>query len=363
MAALAAYARWLTRKGTLDPLDRLLLDAAPWYRRGLRSVLRALWHVLAVSALIWLITMPLVAYHFHILAPIGVLISPIVWPLFTVALVAGLGTLLLGWLPPVASMLGQSCAVCLWALQEMVQWAQGCGVRPPVCPRSAVVVAAVVLRRIGPVVPVGPLAARARAIPPGGNQGSCLVQVGPIGLVVCWLGCGAWLATTRTTSGDRLACTFLAMGHGTCVVLELPGGQTVLYDAGSIGSPEGASRCVAAYLWSRGITQIDAIVLSHADIDHFNAIPGLLERFTVGGIYASPHMFGQSAAMRTGPICVGQMPHGLPGSVPLPSICASIIQARGVPTPRNFSVRSTANWRSAHPPRSAPSRSPGRGWS
>ncbi len=75
------------------------------------------------------------------------------------------------------------------------------------------------------------------------------------------------------------------------MVLELPSGQTMLYDAGEFGSPVAASRAVAGFLWSRGITHLDAVVLSHADIDHYNGLPGVLERFSVGAIYVTPVMF------------------------------------------------------------------------
>ena len=89
------------------------------------------------------------------------------------------------------------------------------------------------------------------------------------------------------------------MGHGTCVVLETPDGQTLLYDAGSLGPPEFATESVAGYLWQRGIMRIDGIILSHADVDHYNAVPGLLERFRVGAVYVSPVMFDWYGA--TGP--------------------------------------------------------------
>ena len=32
-------------------------------------------------------------------------------------------------------------------------------------------------------------------------------------------------------------------------------------------------------------------MLSHADVDHYNALPGLLDRFSVGVVYVSPLMF------------------------------------------------------------------------
>ena len=82
-------------------------------------------------------------------------------------------------------------------------------------------------------------------------------------------------------------------------MLELPGGETLIYDAGSLGSPEFATQSIAGFLWSRGITRIDAMILSHADVDHYNAVPGLLDRFHVGAVYVSPLMFDWFGA--TGP--------------------------------------------------------------
>ena len=90
---------------------------------------------------------------------------------------------------------------------------------------------------------------------------------------------------------DALVCTFLAVGHGACTVVELPCGQTLLYDAGSMSAPEATARTIAEFLWSRRITHLDAVLLTHADADHYNALPELLERFSVGAVYVPPVMF------------------------------------------------------------------------
>jgi competence protein ComEC len=73
--------------------------------------------------------------------------------------------------------------------------------------------------------------------------------------------------------------------------MQTPDGRTILYDAGAMGSPEYATQSISAYLWNRGIMRIDGIVLSHADTDHYNAVPGLIERFRVAAVYVSPVMF------------------------------------------------------------------------
>ena len=117
-----------------------------------------------------------------------------------------------------------------------------------------------------------------------------------VGLLAVWIITGfafAERSPLAETTGDnsRLDCSFLAMGHGCAIVLELPSGQTILYDAGQFGAPAMATRSIAGALWSQGITHLDAVVLSHGDVDHYNALPGLLERFSVGVVYVSPVMF------------------------------------------------------------------------
>jgi competence protein ComEC len=112
-----------------------------------------------------------------------------------------------------------------------------------------------------------------------------------LALLSAWIVIGLAPSLLRATQRDALECSFVAVGHGACVVLESPTGETLLYDAGSLGSPEFATQTIASYLWNRGILRIDGIVISHADIDHYNAVPGLLERFAVGIVYVSPMMF------------------------------------------------------------------------
>jgi competence protein ComEC len=58
------------------------------------------------------------------------------------------------------------------------------------------------------------------------------------------------------------------------------------------------------------------VVLSHADIDHYNAMPGLIERFPIGAVYISPMMFD--------PIATG-------GELTAPNYLRDVLQESGVP--------------------------------
>jgi competence protein ComEC len=106
-----------------------------------------------------------------------------------------------------------------------------------------------------------------------------------------WILVGLTPFMTRGWTRSGLDCTVVAVGHGECVLLQGSRGETLLYDAGGIGSPEYATQSIASVLWDRGIMHIDGIVLSHSDTDHYNAVPGLLERFSVGTVYVSTVMF------------------------------------------------------------------------
>jgi competence protein ComEC len=59
----------------------------------------------------------------------------------------------------------------------------------------------------------------------------------------------------------------------------MPDGQVWLYDAGRLGDHERSYQPIVNALWHLGHSRLDRILLSHADSDHYNAFPGVLERF------------------------------------------------------------------------------------
>jgi competence protein ComEC len=71
-------------------------------------------------------------------------------------------------------------------------------------------------------------------------------------------------------------------------VLQLPDGQAILYDCGRMGDPHVGRRIIAPALWSHGLTRLDSVYLSHADLDHYNALPDLLDRFQIGELVIPP---------------------------------------------------------------------------
>ena len=284
VAALIWWApRWSGRRHS-EPGDDSPRPILSVPRRIARSVVRAATHMVLVSLTIWLLTMPLVMARFHLCTPVAVFINAVVWLPMACALLSGSALLAVGGISPA---LGHLCGSFCNLNLRLLEW----------CVTAA--------RRIpfgnfwlsGPddwwlmgfYGGLGVLAAfpRIRRRPT-----ACML------LLIGWIAVGV-LPLSWRRHPERLNCTFIAVGHGTAAVLQLPSGKTMLYDAGQFGAPSAGVRAISGFLWSRGIRRLDAVFLSHADVDHYNALPGLMDRFSVGTIYAPPGMFqgdGQAIA-------------------------------------------------------------------
>jgi competence protein ComEC len=270
-AAERPCSRW-----QVDPLDRLLAESRPWPVRALRSLGRTLWQVTLVALLVWLATLPLVMLRFHLFSPVAVLLGPLLGPLVTAALVSGFALLLLGWLaPPLGAVCGFICDWSLAGLEGVVAWARD-------LPGSYFWTPGPSAWWVGGAyATLAVMWAFPQCRPP---------RRWAVGLLAGWIAVG-FGAALRPRPAERLDCTFVAVDHGCAALIQLPSGATLLYDAGRLGAPETGARSIAAVLWSRGLTRLDAVLVSHADADHYNALPELLERFDVGVVYVSPMMF------------------------------------------------------------------------
>jgi competence protein ComEC len=268
-----AWRRWQQRER--EPLRALIASTRPLPYRMVRSCWTWGWHLTLAGLAIFLVALPLVMYHFHLFTPVGVLLTPLLYLPVALALASGLGVLLFGWLlPPLAQLSAWVCDLSLGVLEWTVTtasqmpgsyaWVPG----PPAW-WLALFYAALALWALLPNYRPQPR--------------RCLA------LLAAWILVPLVLLPIFSPARE-LRCSFIAVGQGCAVLVELPDGKAMLYDAGRMGSPTAAVRAISSTLWSQGRTHLDAIIISHADADHFNAIPEILKRFSVGTIYVSPLM-------------------------------------------------------------------------
>lgn len=280
--AVAALVWWFPRLEAMfprraDPLDTLLAASRPWPVRAARRV--GVWaaQLTLASAVVWLVTLPLALVNFHVYSPLAIVLNTALWIPLAAALLSGFAMLGLNLVaPPLAGAAGWICDASFQLIQSTVEtasawplshfWTPGPAVWW-ICAFYAGLIALVIAPRFRP------------------RKLHCYTAL------LTWVAIGLTVAALCARPDDTLRCTFVYVGHGSAVVLETPDRRTILYDAGSLSSPEFATRSVSAVLWSQGIRRLDAVVLSHADVDHYNALPGLLERFDVRTVLVSPLMF------------------------------------------------------------------------
>jgi competence protein ComEC len=255
-----------------DPIERLIDRSRSEPHRWLRRRGRDAFDALLIGAAVWLATAPLVARHFHVFSPVGLFLNPLIAPLVGVAMVGGFVCLLAApicW--PVAAAGGMVCDGALAGVEFAVgatagipgafHWVAG----PPMWWTTGWYVGIVAVLLWGAVARLGQARTWAAA-------------------AALWVGVGLLITPLAARPVPALEVIAASMGHGCGLVVRGPAGQCLVYDAGRLGAGVAAGRGLSAVLWSEGIGTIHTLVISHADTDHFNGVPDILDRFEVGRV-------------------------------------------------------------------------------
>ena len=281
--ALAVLSLLLWRPGDLwEPGFQLSFAAtagivylAPWLTAALAERGWPSWLATAVAVSLGAqaAVTPLMLAHFNQLSLIGVAANLAVVPLAGVATTLGMVALLveLG-----SASLGALLFHALWlillALRALVWIAAalpGAMVHLP-APSPAVVVAWYGALGLAPAA----LASRWRR-----------AGLGTLVVTVLALSVWPWLRPTER----MLRVTFLDVGQGDAALIELPEGPRLLVDGGPGGARrfDVGERVLAPFLWNRPLVHLDAVALSHWDVDHSGGLTAVLTRFSVGEFWES----------------------------------------------------------------------------
>lgn len=269
---------WATTGWTEPPTEqeealaraRDLGRSVPW--RWCRGILWALGAALGANAIIWCGLTPLVAARTHLVSPAALVVGPPVALLGSLALLPGFPLLVLGNQVPVVSPVLAACVgLALKGCAALVGWAAawpGASIWVGDISTAWLVVWYLLLV---PLVAATGWVARSRAGMPA----------------LAWLALGLAVSLAPTVRLEPWRCTFLAVGHGGCAVIEWGDGATTVYDAGSLANAGVGRRVIAPFLWHRGVERVDDLILTHADLDHFNGVLDLVDRVPVARVLVS----------------------------------------------------------------------------
>jgi competence protein ComEC len=274
-----------------DPLSRLIYRSRPLPVRLLIRTGELLRDALRTSIWVWIATTPLLWSYFGFLQWGPIILNPLLAIPFVITLQTGMLFLFTdGWIPGLGPLLG---AICRWSLESMdhvvgvFQTGPSLSRLTPSPPFWWVIV--FYLSLIGMVIGLSPV--RRRSMLDSRNSSSprkwsTRPRFFAVSLVAAWLLIGIALGQIRDDNrcGDRLTLIFLNVGHGTCVLIDFPGGETWVYDAGNKADGRHAARILWEALLASRKTRIDRLIVSHDDTDHYSAIPALLKRVRVDRI-------------------------------------------------------------------------------
>lgn len=83
------------------------------------------------------------------------------------------------------------------------------------------------------------------------------------------------------TDGKTLTVSFLDVGQGDSIFIELPDGKTMLIDA----SESDQADTIEAYIRARGHQKLDYLVATHPHADHIGGMRAIVEAFEIGEVW------------------------------------------------------------------------------
>jgi len=91
-----------------------------------------------------------------------------------------------------------------------------------------------------------------------------------------------FISFSNNQSNPDSHVTFLDVGQGSSTVLKLPKGDCILIDCGKRSHTVQSSignRLAAPFLWSRRITRLEQIIITHPHADHYNGLFFIIKQF------------------------------------------------------------------------------------
>jgi|GEM_PF-702084 len=277
-------------------ITRLWQSDDPWAQhqhqpgvvRGIfRWIGNALWQTFLISAVVWVMVLPLVAYHFQQTNPWSVPGGVVLMPFTVVTLLGGiLKIILTAVLPPLAGWWATLAGGPAIVLRHMVGWlAHLPGASIPSAPPAIWMIAIYYALVCLPLI-----SWRQRGRRMAMRFSPLLACVAIIFIPAPTPGMPVWPETAHHSAGvGGVRVTFLSIGAGQTALVRVSGGQTFFVDCGSTPIPDVYRSVIQPYLREEGVRRVDQIFLSHGDYDHISAAGEIVHTFGVPSVRLTPY--------------------------------------------------------------------------
>lgn len=248
------------------------------------------WELLALTLVLQLGMLPLMATNFHRIALSSPAVNLAAVPLTSIIVPWGFFTLVAGLISPLlGKLLAAPLALLTALLIHAVEWFAALprwSYRIPTPPLWLTVLFFAIAIAIATVARSNPASANPRR------------RFATRSLSAAFIATSLLVATfpfPPSHAAGRLESNILDVGQGDSIFLVSPHGKTMLIDAGGAfrgfrgreerSGADPGEEAVSPYLWSRGFKNIDVVALTHAHQDHLGGLTAILENFKVGELW------------------------------------------------------------------------------
>lgn len=269
-----------------------LVAWAPRLRRRLRALgggklPRSVVSAVAAGVGATLATLPVVAWHFERISLVGIPATLVAAPLVALAIPGLLTSLVADAVDPaLGHLVALGVSPLLVLLAAFTRWMGGFSWASVWVSRSWIPVAGGgVLAGLWLVGHVPRVRRRAR-LGVAATAGVCAVA--------------AWPVLLTLQARGSLEIDMLDVGQGDAFAVRTPGNRWLLVDAGPASTtPDPGANGVVRALRRRDVRRLEALVLTHPDMDHIGGAEAILRSFAVGTVVEPARPFGKEAYVGT----------------------------------------------------------------